>query len=52
LLKCVIGLTIYEDRTQNYDPEVHAEWSTSRTPCSLSYRFTAGCRLQHSNTPL
>jgi len=35
---------MYENRAQNYDPEIHAEYLIHDTPAS----FIAMCRLQHT----
>jgi len=35
---------MYEDRKQNYDPEIHEEYIMHDTPNSLATSFIAMCR--------
>ena len=40
---------MYEDRIQNYDPEIQEEYLIHHTPIhSLATSFIAMCRLKHS----
>jgi len=39
---------MHEDRTQNYDPEIHEEYLIHDTPFLLPHHLIAMCRLQHS----
>ena len=41
----VFGVLMYEDRTQNYDQEIHEEYLIHDTPFPLPHRFVAMCRL-------
>ena len=34
---------MYDDRTQNYDPEIHEEYLIHDTPFPLTRRFIAIC---------
>jgi len=40
---------MYQDRTQNYDPEVHEEYLVRDTPFYTATSFIVMCRLCSTN---